>query len=249
MKGIMSMKRLSAFVLCAAFTLGAAVFAAPGGPAPVDLGSAARFAVLSGTQVTNTATATIINGDLGQWPTADIPTGFVFSVSPGPGVVNGSVHIADLAAENGQAALTIAYNDAAGRTTGVVVLTDNVDLGGQTLVPGLYKYNGSAAVLTGDLILHGKGVYIFQIAAGLTVSNGARVVLTGGAQAADVFWQVGSTATLGTNSEFNGTILAFTSITLATGATMDGRALARNGDVTLDFNTITVPSGKVKGKP
>lgn len=245
-----SMKTLSASVLCAAFTLGAAVAAAPKpSPKPVDLGAAGRFAVLSGTQVTNTATATVINGDLGQWPTADIPTGFDFSVSPGPGVVNGSVHIVDRVAENGQAALTIAYNDAAGRTTGVVVLTDNVDLGGQTLVPGLYKYNGSAAVLTGDLILAGKGVYIFQIAAGLTVSNDARVVLTGGAQAADVFWQVGSSATLGTNSEFSGTILALTSITLASGATMDGRALARNGDVTLDFNTITVPGRKGHGKP
>lgn len=242
MKGwsMKSMKTLSASVLCAAFTLGAAVAAAPKpSPHPVDLGSAAKFAVLAGQTVTNTG-LTIINGDLGVWPGSAV-TGF------GPGEVNGTIHAGDVPAQHAQASLTIAYDDAAARTTGVVGVAG--DLGGQTLGPGLYKSTSTLAI-TGDLTLDAEGnknaVFIFQIASGLTVGSTSGVVLSGGAQAANVFWQVGSSATLGTGSYLKGTILALTSISLATGATLDGRALARNGEVTLQANVITVP--RVKGK-
>jgi hypothetical protein len=234
-----SLKTLSAFVLCAAFALGAAVAAAPAHLNPVDLGSAAKFAVLAGSTVTNTG-RTIINGDLGVWPGTAV-TGF------GPGVVNGTIQAGDVAAHHGQASLTIAYNDAAARTTGVVGVAG--DLGGQTLGPGLYKSTSTLAV-TGDLTLDAQGnpnaVFIFQIASGLTVSSTSGVVLKGGAQAANVFWQVGSSATLGTGSDFKGTILALTSISIATGATLDGRALARNGAVTLDSDAITAPKSAGK---
>ena len=115
------------------------------------------------------------------------------------------------------------------------------DLGGVTLTPGLYKSTSTLAI-TGHLTLAGKGVYIFQIASGLTVNNSSGIVLSGGASAADIFWQVGSSATLGTKSDLKGTILALTSISIATGGTLDGRALARNGAVTLQTNTVTIPT-------
>lgn len=227
------MKRLSAFVLCASVMFGVVVAAAPSPTVrAIDLRRAARFAVLAGQGVTNTD-ATIIKGDLGTWPLATAPTGFP------PGVVNGTIHVADTAAENAQASLTIAYNDARGRPTVVPTIAGN--LAGLTFTPGVYKSTSTLQITGGDVTLAGNGVYIFQIASGLTVNSTARVLLKGGAQAANVFWQVGSSATLGTYSVFKGTILALTSITIATGATMDGRALARNGNVTLDFNTITVP--------
>ena len=203
-------------------------------PASLDLGSAAQFAVLAGSTVTNTGLA-IINGDLGVWAGTAV-TGFP------PGVVNGTIHAGDVAAQHGQASLTIAYNDAAARTTGVVGVAG--DLGGKTLGPGLYKSTSNLAV-TGNLTLDAKGnqnaVFIFQIVSALTVNSTSGVVLSGGAKAANVFWQVGSSATLGTGSAFKGTILALTSIAMATRATLDGRALARNGAVILDSNAIAVP--------
>ncbi|HWZ45882.1 MAG TPA: ice-binding family protein [Candidatus Saccharimonadales bacterium] len=235
-----TVKRVGAFVIGAAITLCPALATAQSeADAPqlnagtaqtqkaVSLGSASTFAVLAGTTVTNTG-HTIINGDLGVWPGTAI-TGF------GPGVVNGTKHAGDTAAQHAQGSLTIAYNDAAGRVnpTGL-----SGDLGGRTLTPCLYKSTSTLSI-TGDLTLHGKGVYIFQIASGLTVNSSSRVVLTGGARAADIFWQVGSSATLGTTAVFKGTILALTSISLATGATMDGSAFARNGAVTLEANTVT----------
>jgi hypothetical protein len=138
--------------------------------------------------------------------------------------------------------LNIAYDDAAARRTGVVGVAG--DLGGQTLGPGLYKSTSTLAI-TGDLTLDGRGnpnaVFIFQIASGLTVNSTSGIVLSGGAQASNVFWQVGSSATLGVGSAFKGTILALTSISIATGATLDGRALAQHGAVTLQFNAIAAP--------
>jgi hypothetical protein len=116
------------------------------------------------------------------------------------------------------------------------------DLSGQTLAPGLYKSTSTIAI-TGDLTLDGKGdpnaVFIFQVGSALTVATGGRVVLTNGATAANVYWQVGSSATLGTYSAFKGTIMAYASITITTGAKLDGRALAENAAVTLDTNTVT----------
>jgi uncharacterized protein (TIGR03437 family) len=225
-----SMKKLTSFLLCAAFTLCPAATAQP--QSTVDLGSAGKFAVLAGTTVTNTGFS-VINGDLGAWPGSGV-IGFK------PGVVNGTIDAGDAVAQQAQASLTIAYNDAAGRSVGAVTVAGN--LGGQTLTPGLYKSTSDLAI-TGTLTLFGKGIYIFQIASALMVNNSSGVVLSGGAQAADVFWQVGSSATLGTTSELKGSILALTSISIATGGNLDGRALARNGAVTLDTNAVQKARG------
>jgi uncharacterized protein (TIGR03437 family) len=140
--------------------------------------------------------------------------------------------------------LTTAFNDAAGRTVGPVTVAGN--LGGQTLAPGLYKSISSLAISSGNLTLDAQGdanaVFIFQMASTLTTTAGLQVILAGGAQAANIFWQVGSSATLGTNSIFKGTIMADQSITLTTGATLDGRALARIGGVSLQANAVTKPT-------
>ena len=229
-------KRVRAFLMGAALVLcltTANHAAAQGGPAPVYLGSAGTFAVLAGSTVTSTG-PTIVNGDLGVWP------GTAYVAGTPPATVNGRVHAGDVIAQHAQASLTVAYNDAAGRSTAPIKVAG--DLGGQTLAPGLYKSTSTLAI-TGTLTLHGNGVYIFQIASGLTVGTGSAVVLSGGATSANVFWQVGSSATLGTTADFKGAILALTSISLATGARLDGRALAQHGAVTLDSNGVTMPLG------
>ena len=211
------------------------------GQAPVALGSAATFGVLAGSTVTSTG-GTTVNGDLGVSPGTAV-TGFS-TIDGGPGTVNGTTHLGDPAAAQAQLDLTAAYNDAAGRTVGAVTVTG--DLGGQTLTPGLYKSTSSLAISSGDLTLDAQGdanaVFIFQMASTLTTTSGRQVILSGGANAAKIFWQVGSSATLGTTSVFKGNILAFTSITVTTGAAVEGRLLARNGAVTLDSNTITIPT-------
>ena len=200
-------------------------------PAPVDLGSATSFAILASSTVTNTG-ATTVNGDLG--------------VSPGTGLtgaptVNGATHLGDTIAAHAQLDLTTAFNDAAGRTVNAVSVAGN--LGGQTLTPGLYKSTSSLEISSGDLTLDGQGnanaVWIFQMASTLVTTSGRQVILSGSAQASHIFWQVGSSATLGTTSSFKGTIMALASISLLTGATLDGRALAQTGAVSLDGNTVT----------
>jgi hypothetical protein len=142
------------------------------------------------------------------------------------------------------AALTIAYNDAAGRTLAPVTVAGN--LGGMTLAPGLYKSTSSLAISSGDLTLDAQGdanaVFIFQMASTLTTTPARAVILIGGAKAANIFWQVGSSATLGTTSSFQGTIMADQSITLNTGATLSGRALARIGAVSLAGNAAVLPT-------
>ncbi|MBL0063009.1 MAG: Ig-like domain-containing protein [bacterium] len=202
----------------------------------IDLGAASEYGVLAGSTVTNTALTTI-NGDLGVSPGTAV-TGFP------PGVVNGSMHEGDAAAAQAKLDLTTAYNDAAGRTTAPITISGNI--GGQTLAPGLYKSNTSLEITSGDLTLDAQGdgnaIWIFQIASTLTTTSGRQVILSGGARAGNIYWQVGSSATLGTNSVFKGNILADQSITLTTGATLDGRALTRIAAVSLDSNTITVPA-------
>jgi hypothetical protein len=155
-------------------------------------------------------------------------------------VINGTIHTADGVANGAQSDLTTAYNDAAGRSP-----TANVPgfIGaGQTLAPGVYKASSSLDV-GGSLTLDAGGdpnaVFIFQAPSTLVTDSASSVTLTGGAQACNVFWQVGSSATLGTNSSFTGTVLALTSISVQTGDTIAGRVLARNGAVTLDDDTIT----------
>jgi hypothetical protein len=201
-----------------------------------ELGAAGGFAVLAGSTVTNTG-ATTLTADVGVSPGTAI-TGFP------PGTVTGTKHAGDHASALAMAALTRAYNDAARRTQAPVTLAGN--LGGKTLPPGLYKSTSSLSISSGDLTLDAKGdanaVFIFQMASTLTTTSGRAIVLSGGARASHVYWQVGSSATLGTSSTFNGTIMANQSITLNTGATLNGRALARIGAVTLDGNTITLPN-------
>jgi hypothetical protein len=140
--------------------------------------------------------------------------------------------------------LTTAFNDAAGRSVGAVILAGN--LGGLTLTPGLYTSTSSLEISSGDLTLDAQGnanaVFIFQMASTLTTTAGRQVILSGGAQAANIFWVVGSSATLGTTSVFEGNILALASITVTTGATVEGRLLARTAAVSLDTNTITEPA-------
>jgi hypothetical protein len=213
----------------------------------VPLGTAANFAVLGGTTVTNTG-ATTIDGSVGVAPGTAI-TGFP------PGVVTGgAIHPGDATAVQAQSDLTVAYNDAAAETV-TQVLTGQ-DLGGLTLTPGVYFF-ASSAQLTGTLTLNGLGnanaIFVFQIGSTLTTATNAAVTAINGAQSANIFWQVGSSATLGSGTSFIGNILALTSITTTTGAFVAGRLLARNGAVTLDTNAInyppSIPPGGIGGAP
>jgi hypothetical protein len=197
---------------------------------PVGLGTDGAFAILAGQSVTNTGPS-VIGGDLGVSPGTAV-TGFP------PGVLNGTLHSADAVAAQGQADLTTAYNDAAGRIPPVSV---PADLGGLTLTAGVYK-NSSALGLTGSLTLDAQGnpdaVFIFQAGSTLTTASASVVNLINGAQPCNVFWQVGSSATLGTASVFVGNVFALTSISLDNGVTVAGRLLARNGSVTLINDTV-----------
>jgi hypothetical protein len=197
------------------------------------LGSSANLAILAGSAVTSTG-ATVITGDMALSPGTSIG-GFP------PGILNGTQHINDAAATQGKLDLTAAYNDAAGRTsTDIVTLSGNI--GGLTLTPGLYKSTSSLAISSGDLTLDAKGnanaVFIIQIATTFTTTSGRKVILSGGALASNIFWQVGSSATFGTTSVMKGTVMAMQSITLNTGAKIDGKVLARTGGVTMAGNTI-----------
>jgi hypothetical protein len=202
--------------------------------ATVGLGTAAPFAVLAGSTVTNTGPS-VISGDVGVSPGTAV-TGFP------PGTVNnGTIHQADAVALQAQNDATTAFNDAAGRaSTGTI----SAPLGaGQVLVSGVYT--GGALALNGALTLDAQGdpnaVFIFQAASTLVTASASSVILINGASPCNVFWEAGSSATLGTDSTFIGTILASTAITATTGATIEGRLLASTAAVTLDTNTITAP--------
>jgi hypothetical protein len=203
---------------------------------PVYLFSAASFVVLSGSTITNTG-VTSLGGDLGVSPGTMI-MGFP------PGIITGTRHLGDSIAVQAQADLTTAYNEAAGRSVGSVLTTG--DLGGRVLKPGLYTSATSLELTSGDLTLDADGevdaIFLFQMGSTLTTDPSRKVILIDSAQAANVFWQVGSSATIGTSSDFVGTILADTSITITSGATLNGRALAQSGSVTLNTNAIDRPT-------
>ena len=219
-----------------ALLLTGAVGASPAVAAQPDpgLGTAKSFAVLAGSTVTNTGPS-LIAGNLGVSPGTAI-TGF----PPGL-VVNGVQNSANAVAAGATADLAGAWVDAAGRGPATAVAAD---IGGRTLKPGVYS-QASGMVLTGTVTLDAQNdptaVFIFQAGSTLITASSSRVRLLNGAQPCNVYWQVGSSATIGTNTDFVGTVMALTSVSLKTGATVEGRMLARNGAVTLDTNTIRLP--------
>ncbi|WP_211283271.1 ice-binding family protein [Propionicimonas paludicola] len=197
----------------------------------VGLGTAGSYSVLGGETVTNTG-PTELSGDLGVAPGTEI-VGFP------PGDVGGATHAGDAEAGQAKSDLTTAYNNAAGQASDESV---GAELGGRTLTPGVYTAS-SATQITGTLTLDAQGdpgaVFIFQVGSDLTAASNSQVLLLNDAQSCHVFWQVSRSATIGTSADFVGTIMALTSITVDSGADVQGRALARNGAVTLDNNRFT----------
>ena len=201
----------------------------------MHLGTGNNFAVLAGSTVTSSGNTAIIGGNVGVSPGTAV-TGF----APGTIAAPYSIIAGGPVAAQAEADLVTAYDYAAGLAP-TQVLTGE-DLGGLTLTPGVYFFASSAG-LTGTVTLNNEGnpggVFVFQIGSTLTTASSSEVVLENGAQAGNVFWQVGSSATLGTGTSFEGSILAQDSITLDTGANLTGSVLAMNGGVTLDDNTVT----------
>jgi Ice-binding-like len=232
-----------------ALTVSAAALLLAGGPAgaaivpTVGLGTAGQYAVLGGSTVTNTGPTTM-NLSLGVSP-GSAATGFPPGIVSAPGVI----HTADAAALQAQTALTAAYNNAAGRP---VNANTAADIGNQTLQAGVYAVHSKGAMsLTGPLVLDGAGnansVFIFQTDSTLITASGSTVTLINGAQECNVFWQVGSSATLGTGSVFRGNILALAAITVNTDVVVHGRALARNAATTLDSDVFVAPTCDTSG--
>ena len=208
------------------------------------LGAATSFAVLGGQTVTNTDSPTVVIGDLGVSPGSAV-TGFP------PGTVTGTIHAADALALQAQNAVITAYDALFGQACNVDLTGQ--DLGGMTLTPAVYCFSSSAG-LTGILELNALGdpsaVWVFKIGSALTTAPGSSVRVTNGGDPCNVFWQVTSSATLDTTTEFAGNILALTSIWLNNGATVSGRLLARNGEVTLDNNEVAICAlGPTPGPP
>ena len=203
----------------------------------VPLGSAGNYAILAGTTVTNASTTTdqttIIGGDVGVNPGTAV-TGFV------TGTYTAVIDNTGAGAAEGD--LTTAYNTAAGLLLPAVLPGD---MSGLTFPPGLYKTSSAVTLNSGSVTLDAQGdsnaVFVFQIGTTLIAAGGTQVILINGAQAQNIFWQVGSSATLGASTAFAGNLIAYTSITLDTNATLLGRALASNGAVTMQSNTVTVP--------
>jgi len=227
---------ISAAVVIAALTLTVAVGASASSSSTPPLGTAKSFSVLAGSAVTNTG-PTALASELGVSP------GTAISGFP-PGIAHGATHSADAAASGAQNDLTIAYEDAAAAKTTTTV-PDVGNIGGETLAAGVYA-SASSMLVDGTLTLNGAGnpnaVFIFKAGSTIVTGSASKVLLENGAQACNVYWQVGSSATLGTDSSFVGTVMALTSITATTDVVVDGALLARNGAVTLDSDTITPTS-------
>lgn len=221
------------------------------GPAPVNLRSATHFTVLAGAAVTTTGGG-VIDGDVGTYPI----TGAAIHLTAAQ--VNGTIYSTDAAGPAGsvidaalllqaKSDLTTAYNDAAGRQpfpVGPFLNPGAGNIGGLTLIPGLYKFTGTASIAGSDVTLTGGAddVWIFQVASDLQVGSGRSVILAGGAQARNIYWQVGTSATIGTFAAFKGNILADQAITMNTSSTMDGRALARTAGVTFNGDGGDLPT-------
>ena len=203
--------------------------------APVGLATAQPFVVLGGAGVTNSGPS-VLNGDLGVSPQTSL-SGF-----GAPAVVNGAIHANDAVAAQAQADLTTGYEVAAGQPIAPGNDLTGIDLGGLTLSPGAYGYSTSAQ-LTGQLTLDAHGVpsaqFVFVIGSTLTTASASSVVLTNGASPCNVYWKIGSSATLGTGTAFEGNVMALTSISVNSGVTVLGRLLARNGEVTLINDVLT----------
>jgi hypothetical protein len=220
----------AAFLLLAGGTL-LAVSASPADAATAPgLGTAGSYGVLGGTTVTNTG-ATTITGNLGVSPGSAI-------TNTGSLAVSGETHAGDAESLQAQNDVITAFDAMTDEPCTASFVGTDVEIGGQTLIPGVYCYS-SSALLTGTLTLNGAGVYIFKTGSTLTTASGSSVAMIGGAEACNVFWQIGSSADLFTNTTFAGTIIALTNINLQTGTTLAGRALARNAAVNLDTNVIT----------
>jgi type VI secretion system secreted protein VgrG len=207
--------------------------ASPGAVAP-DLGSAASFVGLAHETFTNTGSGVYV-GDVGVFPGTAV-TGFP------PGTVrHGTIYMGGPVAAQAQIDANSAYNDLAGQTCGTNNLTGQ-DLGGMTLAPGVYCFNTSAQ-LTGVLTLTGviTDVWVFKMGSTLTTASASSVRMVNGGQAVNVFWQVGSSATLGTYTRFSGNILALVSVTLTNGASLVGRAFGLTGSVTMDTTDAPAP--------
>jgi hypothetical protein len=218
--------------IAVAVGLAFAALPATGQASAVLLGTAAPFVVLAGSTATNTGPS-VLNGDLGLSPGSAL-TGFGL-----PAVVNGATHNTDAVAAQAQSDLTIAYNTAASQLSPVDLTGQN--LGGLTLTAGTYAFSSSAQ-LTGALTLDAAGdpnaQFVFQIGSTLTTASASSVVMINGGSPCNVYWQIGSSATLGSTTAFQGNLMALTSITLNNRASVVGRALARNGAVTLDENVL-----------
>lgn len=231
--------------LAAGLGLTAALLLGTGGPAsaatvldgPVDLGTAATYGVLATSEITNTGPS-VVNGDVGLSPGTSI-TGFGGLAD---GVVNGTVHQTDAEAAQAQDDATGAYTIAASLSP---TQTGVGELNGLSLTPGVYTGGELSLAGAGILTLEGAAdsVWVFQASSTLTIGGASQIVITGGANACNVFWQVGSSATIEGAADFQGTVLAAASVTAVTGASIEGRLVALNGAVTLDTNDITAPTG------
>ena len=223
--------------VCFVFTLFLVAIPIAAKAAPVNLATAQPFVVLGGAGVTNTGPS-VLNGDLGVTPGTSL-SGF-----GAPAVVNGATHADDAVAAQAQADLTTAYNVAAGQPIAPGNDLTGVDLGGLTLSPGAYGFSTSAQ-LTGQLTLDAHGdpsaQFVFVIGSTLTTASASSVILTNGASPCNVYWKIGSSATFGSGTAFEGNVLALTSISLNSGVTFLGCALARNGEVTLINDVLTLP--------
>ncbi|MBK5253856.1 MAG: DUF3494 domain-containing protein, partial [Peptostreptococcaceae bacterium] len=236
MKSLKHMKSVSLLVLLLLVIVMATPTISMAAQPTVNLGTTSSFAVLAGTEITNTGTTTI-NGDAGGDVGLYAGTAFTGQSSA---VIGGTVHLTDAVAGKAKEDLVTAYNDAAGRTPVTIIPTE---LGGTTLTPGVYASKDGTFQITGTLTLDAQGdpdgVFVFKTESTLVTAVGSNVLLIGDARYCRTFWQVGSSAVLEVGSNFVGHIFAMQSITAKTNATIQGQLLARNGAVTLDTNTIT----------